>query len=449
MTFRSKCRRLFPFVLISSHFAFPRFADAQLADPWARFAFKGKLLVIASDTDMLPSAYVDGRLGPAVGPDTLTVVDLGGSTSSPSKLRTAAVPVSNSVTGPPAAVAVTPDGHYAVVAETQGRRNSRDPDATMKDLGPGKKLTVVDLRNPARPVVVQEVATYERPVSVAFNETGTSLVVAYAAPSHSSVPIMLFPFADGKLGHGFEPKVPGYTQSDSLTDAEFVPGHKDAADVIGLTYETPQHPRLAFYTVHGAELAPWGNAVNVDPSPFLVKFTSDGRFALVNSMHNFADGRGTVTSIRLTDSENPSGEPVHAVVSRAETGMLPEGLAVSPNGRWVATANLESSYLPLHDPGQHFFGSVSLLRMDSVTGHLDRVGDFPFDGMLPEPIVFDDSSRFLAVGNFSQFDDPTAGGALEFFRIEENNPQPGRVELVKLRDSLPLPRGPESMAIVR
>ena len=87
--------------------------------------------------------------------------------------------------------------------------------------------------------------------------------------------------------------------------------------------------------------------------------------------------------------------------------------------------------------------------MNASTGVLDRAGEFPFDGMLPEPIVFDNSSRFLAVGNFGQFDDPKAGGAIEFFRISENNPQPGRVELIHLKDSVPLRRGPGSMAIVR
>ena len=156
-----------------------------------------------------------------------------------------------------------------------------------------------------------------------------------------------------------------------------------------------------------------------------------------------------MTSIRLGESKTTTEEPVHTIASRVETGQQPEGLAVSPDGRWVATANLETSYLPQSDPGQGFFGSVSLLRMDTKTGVLSRVGDFPFDGVLPEPIVFDNSSHFLAVGNFSQYDDPKAGGALEFFRISENNPQPGRVELVHLKDSVPLSRGPESMAIVR
>lgn len=77
------------------------------------------MLVAVSDADMVASAYSDGKLGPAQGADALSVIRLG---RPPGELRAAATGVSNSVTGPPAAVAVTPDGRYAVVAELRGPR---------------------------------------------------------------------------------------------------------------------------------------------------------------------------------------------------------------------------------------------------------------------------------------------------------------------------------------
>ena len=64
-----------------------------------RFGFQGKLLVIACDTDMLPSAYIDGKLGPIVGLDVLSVVRLDSQATSPSKLRTTSVKVTNPSTG--------------------------------------------------------------------------------------------------------------------------------------------------------------------------------------------------------------------------------------------------------------------------------------------------------------------------------------------------------------
>ena len=63
-----------------------------------REGFRGKLLVVACDTDMLASAYSDGKLGPAVGPDVLPIIRLD---RDPGASPVATVEVSNSVTGPP------------------------------------------------------------------------------------------------------------------------------------------------------------------------------------------------------------------------------------------------------------------------------------------------------------------------------------------------------------
>ncbi len=400
---------------------------------------------------MLASAYSNGKLGPAVGPDVLSIIRLDRAWVSP----VATVEVSNSVTGPPAAVVVTPDGRFAIVVETQGSRPANKPDATMKDLAPGKKITVVDLVDPDKPTVIQQIESYERAVSVAINSAGTLVAVAFSPEKHTQVPLVIYHLRNGRLIDPVEPRVPGYTSVDDLMDAEFLPG----GEVLGLVYNSDGspgagRPRLSLLQYHEAAgavtLEAWGNPVIVEPNPYLVKFTGDGRFAVVNSMdYKAANARGTVTSIQLAARKVSQGEPQHVVVSRASTGRYPEGLAISPNGRWVATANLEDSSLPVDDPKQQFFASISLVRMDPDSGRLERVGDFAFDGVLPEPIVFDDSSRFIASSSFGRFEDPKAGGSIDLWRISEQNPQSGRVELIKLRESIPVSRGPQSMAIVR
>ncbi len=90
------------------------------------------------------------------------------------------------------------------------------------------------------------------------------------------------------------------------------------------------------------------------------------------SFQEDAHGRGTVTSVQLAAIRYQTGAPVHIIAPRLEAGQQPEGLAVSPDGRWVATANLETSCLPLTDKGQKFFGSVTLLRINANFGILDR-----------------------------------------------------------------------------
>ena len=49
--------------------AMPWNASAQEVASVPGFAFKGRMLVLVSDADMLASGYVDGRLGPPAGPD--------------------------------------------------------------------------------------------------------------------------------------------------------------------------------------------------------------------------------------------------------------------------------------------------------------------------------------------------------------------------------------------
>ena len=144
-------------------------------------------------------------------------------------------------------------------------------------------------------------------------------------------------------------------------------------------------------------LTRWGNAVGVGAAPFLVRWTPNGQYVLVNPAEGGADFtlRGLVMSIRVAAGRDAKGAPEHKVVARAETGVIPEGLAISPDGRWVATSNLERSWVPQGVPNRSFFSSITLLRLNP-DGTLERMGDFALDGILPETVLFDNSSQFLA-----------------------------------------------------
>ena len=413
--------------------------------PSSAGAFRGRALVAACDTDMLPSAYLGGTLGPAVGPDQLAVIRLDRPLS---QLRAATVPVSNSVTGPPASVAITPDGHFAVVIETRGPRPAG---AThLADLPQGHRLTVIDLTDLDHPRAVQTLDGLEHPLSVSINNSGTLVAVAQApGPAGSTPPLALYRLTNGRLSPPLTPSLPGFAAGQALTSAQFHP----AQNTLALVYATPA--KLAFVQIAEHQgtlsLTPWGNDIAVDQSAFTAIFTPNGQFVLLNAMLPFV--RGTVTSIRVgapvAPGGQPDGKPHHFLVSHVLAGIFPEGLAVSPDAHWAVTSNLENSTWPLDDPRQGFFSSLTLIRLDPVTGQLTRVGDFPFDGMLPEAPVFDDSSRFLAVTNYSQLRDPAGGGSIDFWRLSTDAFAPERTELVKLQESVPVPRGPQSMAILR
>lgn len=424
--------------------------------PPPRFApldFQGRALVVVSDADMLASAYVDGRLGPIAGSDALSVIALG---RHPRDLSAAAVPVSNSVAGPPVAVAVTPDGRYAIVVETFAPRPPGKVDAKFAELRFGNRIQVIDLSDFARPSVVQTLEGPVRPDSVSISPDGSTVAVALNPNGEGAcTPLVLYPFRAGRLGAPVAPSIPGWRLGERLIHAEFHP----TQPVLALLNETQAELSFVQVTGEGANqaLQPWGNTVRIEKAPYMVRFTPDGRHAIVNALYWGADvqgtwneaPRGSVVSVRIDARKAPDGSAVHALVSRAMTGVSPEGLAVSPDGTLVATTNLERSYLPLDDPRQTFFSSITLLRLDPRTGTLTRIADYAHDGILPEAAVFDASSRFLAVATFDQFDDRRGGGAVDFWRIARDALDPERLELVKTGYSIPVARGAHSMLLVR
>ena len=90
------------------------------------------------------------------------------------------------------------------------------------------------------------------------------------------------------------------------------------------------------------KLVAYGNAVRVEKYPYIVRFTPDGRYAIANGLYWGADvegtwneaPRGSVVSVKLDAGKADDGSPRHALVSRATTGVSPEGLAVIRTAPW-------------------------------------------------------------------------------------------------------------------
>jgi len=430
----------------------PDLTRQRQGDRAAPMNFQGRYLVSISDADMLASAYVDGQLGPREGRDALSVIPLGGHVRDLQAYETEA---SNSVAGPPVAVAVTPDGRYALVVETfSPRPDGNWQEQRFSDLGHGNRISVFDLSNPTRPTEVQEMEIAERPDSVSISRDGSMIAVAFNPQgAGTETPLAIIPLSNGQLGQPVYPSVPRVPQGQRIIHAEWHPQE----DVLALVVEDVADVGFVRVVRQGNtfELQPWGNVVQVEKAPYMARFTPDGRHVIVNGLYWGLDvegrwseaPRGSVVSIRLEAGTQADGSPRHALVSRAMTGVSPEGLAISPNGRYVVTTNLERSYLPYNDDRITWFSSLTLITLDPQTGQLNRVADYPFDGILPEAAAFDASSQYLAVVNYDFFDDRTPGGSIDFWRIASDplNPQP---MLVQTRYSVPVTRGAHSMVLV-
>lgn len=406
--------------------------------------FGGRALVAVSDTDMLASAYVDGLLGAEEGRDALSVIAFG---KVPSHARVGRAEVSNSVAGPPTAVAVTPDGRFALAVETFAPRASGA--AKFTDLRPGSQLMLIDLADPGAPRVVQRIAVGTRPTSVTVSPDGS--MIAVALHPEDGRQLALVPLSHGRLGAPSYVALPGVAKTVETPHVEWHPsGRYLAATLLG------RNEVVFFAVAEGtpAGLRAWGRPVKVGKYPMMGRFTPDGRhFVNVNlywgdDVDGFWVGapRGDVT-VTAFDASAGSAAPQHRIVSRAQTGVSPEGVAISADGRRIVTTNLERSYLPRADRRLTHYSSLTLLSLDPATGRLTSHGESLFDGILPESAVFDTTGRYLATATFDHFDDAKSGGSIDFWRIIEDSTS-GGPRLVKTGASVAVPRGPHSMALV-
>ena len=81
--------------------------------------FMGDKLLIASDADMVATAYADAKLDRVAGvEDTLTVIDLPLNSNNP---NISSLQVSNSVMSWPQIIATSPDGKWAYIVEVRSR----------------------------------------------------------------------------------------------------------------------------------------------------------------------------------------------------------------------------------------------------------------------------------------------------------------------------------------
>ena len=413
-------------------------------------AFQAKMIVALSDADMVPSAYIDGKLGPVAGHDALNVVAFDGNHVAPASVQT--LPISNTVVGPPAALTITPDGRYAISAEGRGPRPASGADVTLAGLPQGRTLTVIDLADPQHPRVVQQLAGPQRVTSVSVSADGTQVALAvHPAGDGTATPLWLYRFRQGQLSGGAAVPIPGWAAGDELVTAVFHPSRP----LLALTNKTKRQLQLAEVQPAGSQwqLRQWGNAVAIEAGNLLTCFSPDGRYVFANGGPATPEPseplHGWVLSIRLDAHPGTPGGPVHELGARARTGYTPEGLAVSPDGQLLVTVNLEQTTLPPGAPQRSRYASLSLFAVNPASGELTAAGDFAFDGMLPESAVFDRTGRRLAVADFGNLDDLTAGGSIDFWRVVGEAKGPERLRLVKTNYAIPVQRGAHTLSVVR
>jgi hypothetical protein len=413
-------------------------------------------LLALSDADTRAQAYVDDEIGPAVRDrDTLAVIRSG--VGSAPDLR--AAEVSNSVWGVPnASIGVTPDGDYAFVPEVRRQRDSDDR-SFMNDLTFTTRVSVVDLRG-ERPRVVQVAdsggfAAYGLSVSPSGDYVAVS---NWAAPGEESgIPegggrqISIMPFRHGRLGR---PQLFGMNDITGPNvfpnTIAWHPSGRYLAVTIGL------RDLVAFYRVTERagprlDVEPWGRPVRTEPFPFPGVWTPDGRFFVAGVMEwnqvDVTDANAPPGSLAIVGFDSrPADGLRHTLRTGGDTGINPEGLAISPDGRHLVTVNLQYSHLPddydrVRPPTT---SSITLLRFDRSTGETEVVDEHTFDGILPQGVVFDRTGTYVAHAVFDHHTAKNGRGAVRFWKLRRD----GEPRLEPLPAEISTVRGTHSLTVL-
>ncbi|MBD2057389.1 beta-propeller fold lactonase family protein [Oculatella sp. FACHB-28] len=430
-------------------------AQASLAQTQLHnFDFQGRFLAVLSDADMEASAYIDGQLGgyPARGTashrtsemiDTLTLLPLGNEAVTPISL-----PVSNSVMGWPNNLAFTPDGQFAFITETFA---PAPEGATLRsEIPSGQRLTVVSLSNLQQPQVVDQLDIGNEPRPVAVHPNGDLLVVSLRDPAR---PIAFIPFENGELGTPIFQTLPGL--NDPEANASHIEWHPSGR-FLGVTFAETNE--TAFYEVDRTnrdrpQIRAWGNSIMTGKLPGVGHFTPDGRHFIVTNLLWGDDVElqyvgatySYLSVIRFADTANSNNEVVHQIVATAPVGGSAEEFAISPDGQFVVSLNMEASYLPIDNPRLTRDSSLTLLSLNPENGRLTSHSTTPFEGILPEGITFDASGNYLAVAVFDYHDSAHDGGSVDFWQLHRGESP----SLEKLERSIPVRRGAHIIKLVQ
>ena len=307
--------------------------------------FTGRSLLVASDADMVATAYGDAKLDRVAGiEDTLTVIDLPLDTEQPA---IASIPVSNSVMSWPQIIAVSPDNQRAYVVEVRSRpEDGIDEFDDIDQMPAGRQLSVIDISQGSQPRLIESVDVGRNPEHISISPNGEFLAINLSEPGRELLIVALQ--ADGRLGERSYLSV-GENQEDNQTVIWHPSGRY-------LAIVQDNNHRVGFYQIETAE----GDiSIELLSEPLEVgnylshpRFTRDGRFLLVPDLKWRTRNNDTLNFLLNPPGEliaiqfEPETGNLPGVVSRIEVGLSPEGFALSPDNSLIATVNMRRTYLP-------------------------------------------------------------------------------------------------------
>ena len=304
-------------------------------------------------------------------PDNVTVLDI---SSSPPKV-VGEVIAPTSVVGPPFSVAVAPDQSIALVT------GAMKVDAAKNTQVPDNKLSVIDLQ--ARPPRV--LATLESGLGaagVSINKAGTLALVA----NRNEGTVSIFTIsgktvtAAGKIKLGAETSGPCHVV--------FTPDGKRA-----LVTRDGDHT-LSLLSIDGTKVESANRDFAAGLRPYGADIAPDGAIVVVA---NIGRGVGDSDTVSVIDMRLQPPRTVNTIT----VGPVPEGIKLSPDGKWMAVVMHYGSGRPKESPFRTENGMVAVYAVEGT--QLRKHGEAKI-GSWSQGAVFSADSKTVLVGNMVEKD---------------------------------------------
>jgi DNA-binding beta-propeller fold protein YncE len=301
-------------------------------------------------------------------PDSLVVID---ASRFPPVVKATLDGLEHTVQGPPQAVAVTPDGKLAIVAAPT--RYDYDAKKELFD----NFLQIVDI-DASPPQLLGKVDVGAHTNGLAINRDGTLLL---AAAHDGSVKVLAINAKSVTLVDQIK------VGEKRLSGISFT--HDGKSAIVALRDENG----AAVLDVDGSTVKLSRERISTGVNPYAIDVSSDGKWAIIG---NTGTGGRIVDDADVVTLVDVSKRPFRAA-QQISVASTPEGVAISPDGKWIVVSAMAGSNLTAVDPGRHKLGTVSLYAIRN--GQAAKVNELP-GGEAAQGVVFSQDSKTVLV----QFD---------------------------------------------
>ena len=344
---------------------------------------RAQLLIVGNDEKI--TLDTDGKqVRHPPGKDTVSILDI----RDRAKPKIVAnLPMINSLIGPPVNLGITHDQRLALVANSLDWQQDGD---NWKDV-PDNKVFVIDL-TVKPPAQIATVEVGKQPSGMAINAAGNLALVADSADD--AVSVLTLDGMNVKAIGTVSVAGPGDKPTPTKPAAVAI-----TADGKHALVTLPNVNQVALLDIDGtkvsrAQVDGKDYVMTTGLRPLNVQITPDGKLGLVSNMNGGQDGQ--VDNVAVIDmTQNPP-----RVIDQIGVGDGPEGLAVDPAGGYAASLILNGTGgAPKGSFVWHDHGYVQLLK---ISGKEVRKAGTAEVGGLPEGIAFSPDGRYLYVGNFKE-----------------------------------------------